>query len=283
MSQQPGKQGRRSQSGGTDDDDEGGTAKWMETYADCITLLMVFFVLLFIMSEMDQVDPVEVENVMRERIGQPARIKAPSTNKVQSFKAQTLRPKPTAAETRSFQGSEAAVEAVEEGLKIQIKEQLMFEQGEFKLRDDPQLRETLTGIVDFLEGSNNRVEIRGFASPMEADTLDGTIEFRSEREDVRWQEQYSTLERGKRLLGYLRAESVYQYLIEKVPVETQNDESEKEPRLDPRRLRVSSEGGNNPIYEGKKEELIARNRRVEIIVLEELMAEERRKEYRAGD
>lgn len=254
-------------------DDEGGAPAWMVTYGDFVTLVLTFFVLLFSMSTLDPEKPIQITNEIRKRIGEPVKVQAPTTDVVQAFRMNPVRYQPTATDVRSFEGTEAAVESVEEGLKVQIKNKVMFDQGSYRLKDDPSLKKSLDGIIDFLEDSNNRIEIRGFTSPMQGDILQGDLSFQSFDEKRKWSEKIQNKNEGKHLLAYLRAQSVYRYFIKKVPVVRgeSNENSQMEPRIDPARIRISSEGDNNPEYLGQNQDLMANNRRVEIIVLEKLI------------
>ncbi len=287
-----------------DEGEQQGAPLWMITYGDFMTLILTFFVLLFSMSEIDPTKAIKITNILRERTGDPARVMAPKTDVVQSFRVNLATQQPQAAETQSFRGTAAAVRSVDEGLELTIQERVMFDRGSYRLRtsSDREIRRSLDSIIQFLQGSRNKIEIRGYTSGEVGDRLElsnltilrtsgSDVEvpvFTSANRMVNLRKagdeldvlkltedgsdplSNARIDRGERLLGYLRAENVARYLTRTVEIEGEEgeDEGRKEPLIRPSRIRISSGGSTNPRYRGKEKELLGLNRRVEIIVLE---------------
>jgi len=219
---------------------------WYITYADMVTLLLALFVILASMSKVQEERFSMVVDSIREYFGYEEG-KAPEPgDAVSGSLYQQLRrvanesggPQAAGAAVQNVFGQHLTVQTVEEGYKITIGGKVLFDEGsaELKVSAYPPL-DRLAGIV---KGYFNKIEIRGHTAI----------------------EQLTPGSPYKDLfdLAYARAKAVAEYLI------AQN--------VDARRIRLQSGGpydrpDSNLSYEGQ-----AANRRVEVIVSDELILPE---------
>ncbi|TGD70831.1 type VI secretion system protein TssL [Mangrovimicrobium sediminis] len=167
--------------GGSEDEPEEGAPAWMSTFADLMSLLMCFFVLLLSFSEMDVVKYRAIAGSMKEAFGVQSKIEAESIPKgtsviKQEFSPGTPQPTPrpvinqqtTNDSQRSLQvgsqssqngGEQSGAESVPQELLREKLREMLSSQGE-----EEALRQVLRdGIVDGkidVAASLNQITIR---------------------------------------------------------------------------------------------------------------------------
>ena len=136
------------------------------------------------------------------------------------------------AEVMNVRGREFLCRTVREGRMITLGETVGFAEGGRSVT--PAMKEDLDAVVTLVKDYPNRLQVRAHVSARE--TAEGTLD---------WQ------------LSFDRARAVASYLEQK--------------GINPVRLRLSACGGVDPIDSNVTAEGRARNRRVEIVVSEELV------------
>lgn len=238
--------------GGGGGHDGGGGMRWLLTYADLITLLMVFFVVMYAMSSVDakkyetisaslrQALHVEgsANSVIADRMGQlQIDVSKPSdqTN-VQDIKLQEdvefkkvidiIKNNSTAEESQSVQFS-----IDERGLVISFLDTLLFDLGRADIRAEAY--PVLDRLALAIKGSPRTMRIEGHTDNLPI----ATVQFPSN-----WE------------LSAARAITVTRYFITKY-------------NIDPRRLSATGFGEYRPVASNSLDEDRRKNRRVDIVIL----------------
>lgn len=210
-----------------------GAPAWMLTFTDLTQQVLVFFVLLFAMSNVDPVRMMRLAEEFREIAG-GAPIPPPDKTSFVPWVVMEFKDvdRPGGAVVKSVEGAEIVVERVREGVKITVEGDALF--GEASAEMPPRGRAVLREISDLLRGTYNKVEVRGYTAANVEDSVGGD----------HW------------LLGYQRAVSASRQLVEGGVAEA--------------RLRLTSGARNDPVAPNLLAEKRGRNRRVEVIVSEEI-------------
>ncbi|MEM7764322.1 MAG: flagellar motor protein MotB [Pseudomonadota bacterium] len=180
-------------------DEGGGVPAWVMTFADLMTLLMCFFVLLLAFSEMDAAKFKELSGSVKQAFGVQSEIEARTIPKGTSVIAREFspgKPQPTMineirqftvdsnkntlefdeddqdkeelereaerirqALTEEIEAGSVAVVTDEERVIIHILEKASFSSGDNRVRDS--FRPTLTKIADLLTESKGRIDVAG--------------------------------------------------------------------------------------------------------------------------
>lgn len=242
-----------------------GTPAWVLTYADLMSLLLGFFILLVSMSEIKDKGRFEsVAEHVREAFGMrggggslPTETD-PSLSLIERLEALELHQRNKGpqnegnAQDPGMIGREQSVTRVREGLLFAVGGRVTFAPGSADLTEEG--RRQLRRVVELhkLRGTNNVIELRGHASPTELAGQDG-------RYGDLWD------------LSFARAKAAEAYL------------TSKEVGLRPERFRLTANGDREPLvnraYTAMEQEP---NRRVEMIVSESLVSEFVQPEARAG-
>ncbi len=228
--------------------------RWLVSYADFITLLFAFFVVMYATSTNNIEKQKEFENSVR------VNLKLSSNEKTQSplpdagaviaeyiqgnqgpdsfpqkgspgeaadFATRYLAKKIDKAEAKEF-GLEVHHDAV--GVRVSLAASAFFNPGDYKLKKSALA--TLNQLAGLLEMTNKRVIIEGHTDnlPIESDLV-----------------------RSNWDLGSLRASSVVQYLV-------------KYQNIDPKRLAAISYADQKPIAPNDTEQNRQKNRRIEILL-----------------
>ncbi len=217
---------------------EEGAPAWMLTYGDMITLVLCFFVLLFSMSEIKKDEITKTMRAFQRQFGVLPAYKAT----IQVF-VQSRRMTQTQANVlrRGPLGKQPNVQIIDQGkkMKIVLGGKSLFKENDYELMLEG--KEMIKNdIAPDLKGYENKIEIRGH-------TASATYGPGSQWADA-WE------------LGYRRAKSVMQYLIDECGVEE-------------KRCRVVSCGDTEPISTNLTAEGRTKNRRVEIVMTEEFVSE----------
>lgn len=233
---------------------EANPLEWMVTYGDMVTLLLVFFIVLYAMANTDLKNFEKIALSLRlafngssstNSVMQSPEDSATQMNPEQSNSApiffDSLPPKhrdfvKISSELTAFaqelgvQG-DISINMTMEGIIISLSEKLTFEPGETALR--PEVSEVLDKVVDLLVPIDNKVRIEGHTD---------SIPTNSPMYPSNWE------------LSVLRAVSVVQYL---------QDEGD----IAPERLQAAGNAEFDPIVPNDTRENRARNRRVNIIII----------------
>lgn len=215
--------------------------RWLLTYADLITLLMVFFVVLYSMSQIDQMKFITLSNSLRASL-----FGAQSGNAVikTTSKPSLVPDNLPEQQTLSDLGKQLRVAVERAGLsdKVTISldgrglvvsfsaEAAFFEVGKADLQ--PPFRDLLKRLAPVLNEVPNPIEVDGYTD----DQRINTREF-----PTNWE------------LSARRATNVVRFLSEQAGV-------------DPHRLSAQAFGEYHPTYPNASAEGRAKNRRVDLIV-----------------
>ncbi|MRG87725.1 flagellar motor protein MotS [Salinibacillus xinjiangensis] len=242
------------------------TQKWMTTYADMITLVLVFFILLFSMSQIDVEKFKAVADSYRDRVifdfnssivptDQPSEYGEDNDNqqnlnelpertneeKDQQMESQNQETAPSLEdllqEVQQFLTNEGLNDVItanrtEQGVVLVLQEKVLFESGEAEIIDEG--KPFLNKVGKLLNNIPNDVKVEGHTDSRPISTY---------RYPSNWE------------LSGARASSVIRYFM---TVEA----------LSPNRFQASGYADTRPIAENNSEENWQKNRRVEIIILE---------------
>jgi chemotaxis protein MotB len=210
--------------------------RWLLTYADLITLLMIFFVVMYSLARLDAAKFKTLSNSLRIAFGG-------GKNIIGEYEGSGMVPLPVSTpqelavakdDTDDYvtqHGLQNEVNTVVEdrGLVITLQEKLLFEPGQTAL--NPSARSTLMAMAKLLNTLPNYVRVEGHT-----DDVPGGKGLSN------WQ------------LSTLRAANIAQLLSDQAGV-------------DPHRISAIGYGDNRPIADNKTIAGRAKNRRVEIVLL----------------
>ncbi|HEX7064263.1 MAG TPA: flagellar motor protein MotB [Bacillales bacterium] len=229
--------------------------RWLITYSDMITLLLIFFIVLYSMSELEKAkfnslieslqDAFEVktvESAPTDEIGidvpdiqLPASVKQPlpESKPKDDEKLDQLYAKLKHYIEENGLSAKMSLVDLPVGVQITFQDSILFEPGEAKLKKDA--LKVLGDVSGLLNTVNNEISIIGHTDDVPVDKS----EFRSN-----WE------------LSTARAQSVRRYL-------------QKESNVKPARMRVVGYGQYKPKVPNNSRAHRAENRRVNIVVLRE--------------
>ena len=219
---------------------------WLITFNDLITLLMVFFVLLFAMGNINvQKSEKFVESlqgalgVLREgkkvgvQIVRPIQPKEPATHEVSGDASNTVsQPSETSLKAIDDLTNHPEITVIQtpKGLFITLSDGILFQSGVSELR--PEGYPVLNKIIHVLQGNGLDIRIEGHTD---------NVAIRSGRFPSNWD------------LSIARAVSVVKYFIDAG-------------KISPQRLSAVGYGESKPLYPNDSPENRGKNRRVEIIL-----------------
>ncbi|MFP8488653.1 flagellar motor protein MotB [Gracilimonas sp. Q87] len=233
---------------------KGSSGNWLMTYGDLMTLLLVFFVLLYTLT------PSINDGVFKDFISyfqkssgffdaqnlksQDFEIPADSLNVEDLLEKRVEYWQAFADLLEEFEfSSEVDIEVSSSGVKITLSDSLTFESGSSELL--PNAKTVLLEVADRIDAKVIEIEVQGH-------TDDVPIRENSIHE-TNWH------------LGAARSVSVVQYLQEKSEIKPGN-------------FKASSLGEYNPIADNNTESGRRKNRRVEIYLRDELLMNSRNTE-----
>lgn len=229
--------------GGGGGHEAAGMMRWLLTYADLITLMMAFFVIMYAMSKAD----VAKFNALKNTLAVAFRTDGDRSSIV--FDHQGTQPieqaisRDGAKETEDFQDIIRKIQANikdpnsvgfvidERGLTIRFTDSVLFDLGRADLRGDAS--GLLDSVGNALKNGGRYVRVEGHADNLPINTM----QFPSN-----WE------------LSSARSIAVTRYLIEKHG-------------MDPHRLSSLGYGEYRPLYPNTTEENRAKNRRVDVVIL----------------
>lgn len=224
--------------------DNTGAMRWLLTYADLITLLMVFFVVMYAISNVDATKYKALAQSLGEAFsrftaGNPPSVILPPSAPDSGASSGILDGENLEGFTSDFsqfieeQGlqSEVIVRLNERGLAISLVGSAMFDLGRAEIRAEG-LR-IMDKIGDYLANTNNYVSVEGSTDDLPVNTY---------MYPTNWE------------LSVHRAVNVVRYFVEKRG-------------LSPSRFIASGYGEFRPLYPNDSEHNRAKNRRVDIVIL----------------
>lgn len=231
--------------------------RWLVSYADFITLLFAFFVVMYATSTNNVDKQKEFENSVRVNLrlsgggadkssgqvpdaGEIIAEHLQGTEGPQGFPKQgksaeaadyTARylSKQISADTQKALGLQVRHDAV--GVRVSLAASAMFPEGEFKMKRSA--LETLNKIGELLKQTDKKIIIEGHTDDQPAE---------SDKFASNWE------------LGSLRATSVVRYLI-------------KYQNIDPKRMAAISYADQKPLVPNDTPEHRAENRRIEVLIV----------------
>lgn len=231
---------KKNNSGG---DDGGGSPAWMTTFGDMMTLLLVFFVLLYSFSSMDVEKFKGFISALQSQLGvlEGGQTITPNPNIDAGVMGQDYAQAPENIREimreldnyieNNGLGDKVNVENKRKGLVISLTGEILYELGRAEIR--AQGREVLAMISDILRDIPNDIMIEGHTD---------NLPIRTDEYPSNWE------------LSTARAVNVIKYLIE-------------ERDFDAARLSAAGYSEYRPVAANKTEEGRAKNRRVEVVVL----------------
>ncbi len=240
-------------------------APWVLTFGDMMSQILCFFIILFSISDIKQEKLVtamrsiqtafnmQVDFPRENIIGETKEFKQ-ALQQLVSNRNKGKTDKREAAIVWPKGGEEVKVMFVREGLKVTIGGRASFKKGSADI--EPLMKKRLQSLSEALKGYRYRIEVRGHASREPF----GSDEAKQYGPDAK-PGDYEGWYHGKWNLGYARARAVAEYMSENGGIK-------------PARIRICSSGDTDPLKSSFSEQLdyenlLNRNRRVEIIVTEE--------------
>ncbi|MBP2652094.1 MAG: chemotaxis protein MotB [Firmicutes bacterium] len=223
---------------------DAGMMRWLLTYSDLITLLMVFFVVMYAMSKADTVK----FNALKESLAVALQPDGAGASLILDHQGATLvdQGNQNASAPQSEEDFQKMINEIkaksqeqnqmgfivdERGLTIRFLDSSLFDLGSANLR--PEAFKLLDAVGDSIKNNGRYVRVEGHTDDLPINTY----QFPSN-----WE------------LSAARSIAVTRYLIEKH-------------RLDPRLLSSLGYGEYRPLYPNNAEANRAKNRRVDIVVL----------------
>lgn len=235
---------RRNNSNGNKAHEATGMMRWLLTYSDLITLLMVFFVVMYAISSVDNKKYNALRTSLQTALrttGAGASLVMPyaGTNPIDLPGVVGTQEKENAQFARIIQEVQGRVQnpqtlafiVDERGLTIRFLDNVLFDLGKAELR--PDARQLLGPVAQALAEVDNYVRVEGYTDDLPINT----VQYPSN-----WE------------LSAARAINVTRYLIQQYG-------------LDPKRFSSLGYGEYRPLYPNTSEENRQKNRRVDIVIL----------------
>ena len=219
---------------------------WYISFADMVTLLMAFFVMLAAFSSGASTDDTKMRQYLKA-LQEAFHYQASSSAAADAPDPKDLLDKLEQMSMRNFQkngsteggnrpGAVNTIKRTREGIEFTIGGQLGFENGSVTLPDEA--KAALQEIVEYIKGENNKIEIRGHSTRMECSGNQAAAD--------------------EHQLAYARAVAAADFLIGQ--------------GIQPERIRRVDCGSSEPlIVHAYDEQTKKANRRVEIIVTQALV------------
>lgn len=226
-----------------DDDGGGGEARWLTTYGDAMTLLLVFFVLLLSMSTINPQTFQVVISSFQGAVGvleggktlTPAKLMDMGINVHELSQAETTVSENIPKEVEQMlevEDKEAQVRQDERGIVIQVTNQLLFGEGQVELTEEG--RTFLGNVATLIQApslEDRQLRVEGHTDTIPAESYDSN-----------WQ------------ISVLRSSNVVETFV-------------NEYGIDPNRMSAVGFGPYRPIATNETPEGRSENRRVEIVIL----------------
>ncbi len=206
---------------------------WLVIYADLITNLMIFFLMMFAFTYAGSANFEKMAKSLESEFGKE---RSASEMKEEMQKEQETEAAKKVEEAVKDQLAKEDVEVKidQEVIKLRMSSPVLFDAGSADLR--PEFKAILTPVASILRGMPNGVVVEGHTDNR---ALTGRGRYRSNLE-----------------LSTARAAGVIEYFI-------------KEQGLDPKRFSAAGYGEYRPLGDNETPENRSRNRRIEITILRE--------------
>lgn len=240
---------RNNSGGGGGGHDNSGAMRWLLTYADLITLMMVFFVVMYAMSNVDKKkyetlsaslkQALHAEgtanNLIADQLGQ-MQVESPLPNEMQEVRVREDTEFQQIIESVKSTSTQEEMGAVifiidERGLVVSFLDTLLFDVGRAELR--PNALPVLDRVAAAFKDSTKIMRVEGHTDNLPI----ATVQYPSN-----WE------------LSAARAINVTRYFITQYAI-------------DPRRLSATGYGEYRPLVPNDTEDHRKQNRRVDIVVL----------------
>ncbi|MDF2839890.1 MAG: ytxE [Clostridia bacterium] len=222
-----------------------GAPDWLATYGDMMTLLLVFFVLLFSMSSIDTAKYKAAVLSLNGSLGvldsgptislEPLvnnyPVDSPTESSAESEEFSDMQEELMKILEESELSGQVKLEINERGLLIRFLDSVLFDSGKADLK--PQALEIIDKISVILNESNKRITVEGHTDNVPISTF---------KYPSNWE------------LSTTRAVNVVKYMIDKSAI-------------DPIRLSASGYADQHPISDNKSIEGRKNNRRVDMVIL----------------
>ncbi|MGX4600738.1 flagellar motor protein MotB [Faecalimicrobium sp. JNUCC 81] len=221
-------------------DDDINPDSWLATYADTITLLLTFFILLYSISSVDSEKLKQLTKSLQSSLSPTGSVEVAEIENITDLKVQggnteyeNLSEKLNKVINDNALTDVIKIREEERGIVLQLDETILFDPGKAKLKEDTQ--GVLEAITTIINSTDNDVLIEGNTDNVPMNTaLYGS----------NWE------------LSTARGVSVVRYFVESKSV-------------DPRRFAVKGYGEYKPLVANDTPENRAINRRVDILIVEQ--------------
>ena len=235
-----------------DNEDQANTAGWLTTFNDLVTLLMVFFVLLFTMSTIDTQKMGEFQYALQSglgilKAGKKASISVSQSQPIDDMshirtqaeggdtKEESEPSRKLASAVRKLTEAELGIQVTrnDEGTRLAFEDQVLFDFGKDAINPEgfPFLDKIARALADV-------------PYPLRVEGHTDNVPIRTKRFPSNWE------------LSIARAVNVVKYFAQVS-------------KLDPRRLSAVGYGESRPVAQNDTPSNRAKNRRVEILLLTE--------------
>jgi chemotaxis protein MotB len=232
-----------------EEDPPAGVPEWVVSFGDMMSLLLTFFIMLVSMSEMKKDDKFQaVVDSLREQFGDSLATVVLQAGEMRPPNGRIAKLSKTAKHQReeSLKGSKVSgpkgdfdrVEVIRPGKRSGVGLVIFFDELNALLTEEA--KENMRQLNDEIAGKPQKIEIRGHSS------------LRPLNPDGPFKDHWD--------LAYQRALATMQFLV-------------KDLGVDPQRIRVTSAGANEPVSAENTTGNTLQNARVEMMVLEEVVAD----------
>jgi chemotaxis protein MotB len=223
--------------------DDMGESSWMDTYADTITLLLTFFILLYSMSAVDSQKLKQLSKALQQSLGgstevskleniDELKVDAEKVGKDADKIKDDLEKKVNKAIENNNLNSSIKVRKEGRGIVLQLDETILFDSGKDELK--PSSIQALDTITKLINGMDNDILVEGHTD---------NVPIHNSRFDSNWD------------LSTARAVSVVSYFVE-------------DKGINPTRISVKGYGEYKPLVDNTTPENRAINRRVDILIID---------------
>ncbi|WP_024614870.1 OmpA family protein [Clostridium sp. Ade.TY] len=214
--------------------DDINTNGWMDTYADTITLLLTFFILLYSFSTTDNKKLRLIASAFQnEMLGKPSN-KIPEVKPGVGIKTDydNLVDKVTEVIKKNNLADIIKVRKEDAGVVLQLSDSILFDTGQAELKNNS--TKILDVISTIIPEINNEISVQGHTD---------NVPIHNSKYKSNWE------------LSTARAVTVLQYFIEVK-------------KIDPKRFSANGYGEYRPLVSNNNEENRAINRRVDILIMQ---------------
>lgn len=217
--------------------------RWIVSYADFTTILLALFVFLFALSNNDNIKIKDFKDSIKKEFKNEKTINETpisNTNNIDNLANQAISKNSLFELVKTNLGNDNKIEVMEseKGITLRLKDTLLFDSASANIKDDS--ISTISNIANFLTTIDNPVIIEGHTD---------SIPIKNSIYATNWE------------LSSARAITLIKYLT-------------KNYKLSPKRLSAVGYGEYAPIYDNTTNKGREKNRRVDIIILDNKIKKE---------